>query len=78
MAVKPWLGAIKEPQNFKPLRLFILLRLPEKKPNVNLKINYVYGYRAKDCRNNLYYLDDDRIVYHAAAVGIVLNPKDNN
>ncbi len=47
MAVKPWLGAIKEPTDFKPLRF------PDEKPNVTLTLEYVYGYRAKDCRNNI-------------------------
>jgi len=38
---------------------------------------YVYGYRSKDCRNNIFYLADDTIVYHAAALGIVHNLKNN-
>ena len=40
-------------------------------------MNYVFGYRAKDSRNNLHYLKSGEIVYHAAAVGIVLNIETN-
>lgn len=41
MAVKPWLGAIKEPTGYK--------RIPnmEKAPKVGLILEYCYGYRAK-------------------------------
>jgi len=37
----------------------------------------VHGYRAKDCRNNLRYLKNGKIVYHAAALGIVLDSSKN-
>ena len=47
MAVKPWLGAIKEPSDYKAIRA------PSEAPNINLNLEYVYGYRAKDCRNNI-------------------------
>ena len=39
-----------------------------------LQLEYCHGYRAKDCRNNLRYLESGKeIIYHAAAVGIKLN-----
>jgi hypothetical protein len=42
MAVKPWIGAIKEPQNHNP---------PEPSPpDVNYQLEYVYGYRCEDSR----------------------------
>lgn len=43
----------------------------------NLELDYVYGYRCHDVRNNLRYTHDGQVVYHAAALGIVLD-KDSN
>jgi len=43
MAVKPWLGAIKAPSNY------ISTNFDQKKPNLAIELEYVYGYRAKDC-----------------------------
>lgn len=72
LAVKPWLGSIKEPSTYykDPLN-------QSKKPPVMLQLEYVYGYRAKDCRNNLKYLKQGNIVFHAAALGIVMDPAAN-
>ncbi|XP_071162130.1 echinoderm microtubule-associated protein-like 6 [Mytilus edulis] len=40
----------------------------------DLKLDYVYGYRGFDSRNNLYYVNDGTdIVFHAAGAGIVQN-----
>jgi hypothetical protein len=64
MAVKPWIGQIKEPTNYKPIRN------AEKAPNITLTLEYAYGYRAKDCRNNIRYLPSGEIIYHCAAVGV--------
>lgn len=41
MAVKPWLGAIKEPSGFKNAKD------QNKPPDVTIELNYVFGYRAK-------------------------------
>jgi len=64
MAVKPYLGAIREPSTWKE---------PEdcgEKPDSELSLNFVYGYRS-DSRNNLSYGDSvTEIVYHVAGVGI--------
>jgi len=49
MAVKPWLGAIKAPSNY------ISTNFDQKKPNLAIELEYVYGYRAKDCWNNIFY-----------------------
>ena len=76
MASKPWLGALKAPT--KPVQG------DKSKPKAKLELDYVHGYRAKDCRNNLRYLKNGKIVYHAAAIGIVhdiglkRNRKQNN
>eukprot|EP01130_Rhizamoeba_saxonica_P001649 TRINITY_DN11526_c0_g1_i1.p1 TRINITY_DN11526_c0_g1~~TRINITY_DN11526_c0_g1_i1.p1 ORF type:complete len:850 (-),score=168.25 TRINITY_DN11526_c0_g1_i1:64-2613(-) len=49
-------------------------KLPPKK---RLTIDHVYGYRGVDCRDNLYYLPDGRVVYFTAILGIVHNPETN-
>ena len=63
MAIKPWLGAIKEPTYEYP-------KQSRKMPKVDVELEYVHGYRCKDCRQNLYYGDKDTIIFHAAAVVI--------
>ena len=78
MAVKPWLGAMKEPSDFEetfglPLKVGFL----KKPPMAKLELEYCHGYRAKDCRNNLRYVKDGKVIYHAAAVGIKLDAKKN-
>lgn len=47
MAVKPWLGAIKEPSDF------VQTKNAAKKPSCTLELDYVFGYRTKDMRNNV-------------------------
>ena len=73
-ATKPWLGAIKAPDGFEDSVNFDKLKKP---PMAKLDLEYCHGYRAKDCRNNLRYLVSGKIVYHAAALGIVLDKKTN-
>lgn len=71
MAIKPWLGAIKEPTYKYPARG------SEAVPAATLSLEYVYGYRSKDCRQNLFYTGKDRAVYHAAAVVVFHNFREN-
>lgn len=73
MAVKPWLGVVKNsvPSNYKPNRR------DGEAPDASLQLEYVYGYRCHDARNNLRYTSTGEVVYHAAAAGIVLNQKTN-
>jgi hypothetical protein len=66
MAVKPWLGAIKCPSNPPPTS--------DSPPDADLELEWVHGYRSQDSRNNLRYSSDGRIVYHAAALGITMDP----
>ena len=44
---------------------------------MKLELEYIHGYRAKDCRNNVFYLKTGKILYSAAAVGVVLDPETN-
>ena len=68
MAVKPWLGAIKEPTYPYP-------KQTSDCPNADINLEYVHGYRTKDCRQNLYFNDDKTLIYHAAAVLIYHDTK---
>lgn len=62
-------GLIVPPSNPPPINL--------NAPNIKYQLHHVYGYRGYDCRQNVYFSDEGAIVYHIAAVGIILNPKDN-
>ena len=68
MAVKPYLGAITEPTRKEP---------PEwtnnpKKPEAKLEVDFVFGYNSGTGGSNLRYNSSNDIVYHGAALGIVL------
>ena len=71
MAIKPWLGAIKEPTYPHPHQT-------SKAPNAEIQLEYVHGYRVKDCRQNLYFNDDKTLIFHAAAVLIYHDTKQNS
>ncbi|XP_059062847.1 echinoderm microtubule-associated protein-like 2 isoform X2 [Achroia grisella] len=42
-------------------------------PQSKLKLEWVYGYRGKDCRSNLYLLPTGEIIYFVAAVVVLFN-----
>lgn len=70
-AIKPWKSTIREPSDWK--------ESPGAgdPPDASLELSFVYGYRGWDCRNNIDYANNKLvIIYHVAAVGIVLNTKD--
>ncbi|RDD40098.1 Echinoderm microtubule-associated protein-like 6 [Trichoplax sp. H2] len=46
-------------------------------PKSQLRLEWVYGYRGHQCRNNLYYTSSKEIVYFVAGVGIVYNIKEH-
>ncbi|CAF0858738.1 unnamed protein product [Adineta steineri] len=46
-------------------------------PDEGLTLDYVFGYRGYDCRDNLFCLKSGEILYHVAALGIVLNIEQN-
>eukprot|EP01022_Parablepharisma_sp_SALTPOND_P033101 TRINITY_DN88194_c2_g1_i1.p1 TRINITY_DN88194_c2_g1~~TRINITY_DN88194_c2_g1_i1.p1 ORF type:complete len:765 (+),score=75.12 TRINITY_DN88194_c2_g1_i1:175-2295(+) len=68
-AVLPFLGALVEPINHPPVNLSM--------PKEDYGLEYVYGYRMYDCRQNLYFTNTGKVVYHVAALGVVLDPKTN-
>ena len=68
MTVKPWLGSIKEPSSYykDPLN-------QSSTPPSSLTLDFVYGYRSTPSRSNIRYLKNGGIVYHTAALGIVMD-----
>ena len=46
MACKPWIGAVVAPSKPPPANGSV--------PDVNYKLDYVFGFRTYECRNNLY------------------------
>jgi microtubule-associated protein-like 6 len=70
LAVKPWVGQIQQPTNAPAF--------DNQPPSVNLDLEYIYGYRCFDTRQNVFYTNAaNKIVYMAAAVGITLNTSTN-
>ena len=67
MAVKPWLGTIKEPTELPKLSVDV--------PDASLVLEWVHGFSAQQARNNLRYTQDGTIVYFAAALGVVYDRK---
>jgi WD40 repeat protein len=73
MATKPWAAVVRNsvPTNYKR---------PQDagaSPEATLELEYVHGYRCEDARNNLRYTKNGTVVFHTAAVGVVLNPENN-
>nr|XP_033966852.1 echinoderm microtubule-associated protein-like 5 isoform X2 [Pseudochaenichthys georgianus] len=46
-------------------------------PSCHLRLEWVYGYRGHQCRNNLYYTAAKEIVYFVAGVGVVYNTREH-
>ena len=66
-AVKPWLGAIKEPKNHpKPNKAA---------PAETLVIDWVYGYRSEEARQNCFFNTAGQAVYPTAALGVIFDFK---
>jgi len=64
---------MKEPSDF---------RKPPKNQNlppaVKMELEWVYGYRAKDSKNNIQIMKDGALAYNAAALGVIYNPADHS
>jgi hypothetical protein len=73
MATKPWTGVIDNsvPSDYKASAN------DWKEPDASLDLEFVYGYRCHDVRNNLRYTHNEHFVFHTAALGIVMDPKKN-
>jgi len=68
-ACKPFTGAIVEPSKHPPHNPAV--------PDENYELEYVYGYRTYDSRQNLYFTANGKITYCTASVGVILDPQDN-
>lgn len=66
MAIKPYLGAIKEPKFHNPI--------DPSPPSEVYKIDFVYGYKSEEVRQNLFYNAKKKPVYMTAALGIIFDP----
>ena len=68
-SVKPWIEASKiaapkdYQHNFEDAEA----------PDANLELDYIYGYRCEDVRNNIKYTRTGKAVYHTGAIGVVLD-----
>ena len=69
MSVRPWIGQIEEPDNHNEVN--------NEQPDVTYELEYVYGYRCADSRQNVYFNTNDQPVYMTAALGVVLDPASN-
>ncbi|EGZ30558.1 hypothetical protein PHYSODRAFT_471884 [Phytophthora sojae] len=76
LAVKPWVGAIVPPSKIPPLS--------KGAPLVSIQLDWIFGYSAQDCKNNVRFASTttgakvgrfEEIVYPAAAACVVLNSK---
>ena len=65
LAVKPWIGAVKEPDDHPPVN--------KSPPDEVYELEYVYGYRCEDSRQNVYYNPEGKIVYMTACLGVILD-----
>ncbi|OQR86640.1 microtubule-associated protein [Achlya hypogyna] len=66
--VKPWVGSAIAPSTAAP-------EPDTSMPTDHLEIEWVYGYRGHDCRNNIKYTKQGRIVYPVAKIVVVFETK---
>jgi hypothetical protein len=69
LAVKPFVGQFEAPDSPPDYA--------DAEPGINLTLEYIYGYRCFDTRQNIFWRNNTEIVYMAAAVGIVLDTEQN-
>jgi len=72
MSVRPWIGQMREPTGWKKPDVYA-----DKKPPVDIELEWIHGYRGSQARNNLSVLLDGNITYFAAGVGVVLDSSTN-
>jgi WD40 repeat protein len=71
LAHKPWAGSIVASSNI------INVGAKTGLPDESLVLEHVYGYRTKECRNNLFYTKSGKIIFPAGSVCVVHDIKEN-
>lgn len=69
MAVKPWIGAVKEPDNHP--------EVDKSQPDATYTLEHAYGYRCEDSRQNVFYNNEGKVVYMTACLGVILDKESN-
>jgi hypothetical protein len=69
MAVRPYKGAIMEPDNHPDAN--------PAAPDESWALDYCYGYRCEDSRQNVYLNANNQPVYMTAALGVILDEGSN-
>jgi len=69
MSVRPWIGQIAEPDNHNPVC--------NDQPEAQYSLEYVYGYRSADSRQNVHFNSNGNACYMTAALGVVLDQNAN-
>ena len=67
-----WRSTCELPDNLDSLK-----PNPEK-PNAVLKLSHVFGFRTKDIRNNVKYINDNTIAFQSGNLGIIQSLSDNS
>ncbi|CAM9841758.1 unnamed protein product, partial [Phaeothamnion confervicola] len=79
MAVKPWRGAIREPTTWKEPAGAAAAAAVAAAPAKELALAWVHGYQGQEARNNVWHGGGaGEVIYHAAAVGVVLDTSGGN
>lgn len=66
-AVQPFKGNLKEPLSHNPIN--------RAAPDETYEIDFVYGYKSEETRQNVQYNASRKPVYMTASLGIILDPK---
>lgn len=69
LAVVPWKNQCKPPTSFKKVGA-----KDGQSPAIDIKLEWVHGYRGSNTRNNLQYMADGSLAYFAAGLGVVYDP----
>ena len=83
LAIKPWVGSLFPPEKYRVRvkngtrgeyePVFTEENNNWDEPDIDLELDYAFGYRARDCRNNIQQIGDHKVLYHCAALGVVKN-----
>ncbi len=73
-ASKPFLGEVRAstPKNYVPSKGAGEI------PNENIKLKYIHGYRGFDSKDNVKFTSKGDVLFHSAAVDILLDVQSNN